>query len=1249
MLVDEKDFKEINLGDLVSKYTSMIGSKDKEIDLVVLSEVNANNVNTEESLRRDEIRNITNNPWFDLFYQHMDHDTSGDIYHYILMGEYPKKFKKQLFEVPEKENISDFVNNNEPIKSRYHLKALQEIIENKQNKNYVINFSNKGQLLAIMNCIIGIELVDYSHRNSSAVSTTVSGIFPVVNWYIDLRMELDVNFEAAYMRSYFKWIIEIIKYFLQSDARSFHKSIDKEAEIALSHLEKVILAYSSLVLSDSKSSDWTELYRLALIQNKSVKIKKKFAMTFEHIAASSLITDDNFLKIATPLYREVQRLALGNIADSESYFHTATVVVEGCKSKTRRQLIASMLSFELIWDKLLPTLLVSSEEKLLDSLFEYMKASLYDKTLVATWGQNNKEAIYTLMKRCLIDNSGVQRTKPVLKSAESREIFYKFLGTLSISDHTVRDTLSSYLIVILEKARWRLRTTESWLQVETQTNAKVADNNGLENPSSICYMNSVFQQIFAISEFRDFMINAKPADTDKPVLRQFQFLLRSLRDSSQPICSAVPFTKVFTNTDGSSIDIRQQMDADEFFNNFVNKLEEQLSSDHKRAIKRCFGGQMYQEVISQECPHTSSGQSDFLRLSVDIKGMSNLQQCLTKMVEGEMLEGENSYMCDDCGRKVRALKRESIKSLPNTLLVVLKRLEFNFETMQRCKLNTFCEFPESIDMKPFTHEGLEESAGSKEKELPASYYNYKLKGIVIHDGSADVGHYISLIHEKNGKWKEFNDTIISDFNPSDLPHVAYGSKQAQTHSFDGSPVTPLMTAKKQSSSKFSFKSQSTKSAYLLFYEREVPYDENQEPLKSLMEGFDRSHNSDEDKDHITMLRENHAKLLKRIAFENFFPDWIIRCLKRQTADQLSEDDNKNFIKLVFYTFFTILMRTWYKFKAFDALEVIQSKLKESFVMSETLISMVSSTVFLEEFLLDCPAFMPKQILVDLLTISITNVLQNDTENFPQALSALSSPKNKKGFSTSISDDFKGSKLVINLLIMVTSLAYKNRVTDQLNYHLFKLISSLTETQKVCLIVSKLRICEGLMGRLKFTESDSYSPNPESLEDKYTNLPPSILGYNPVDTSEDNQKFNPTELQSDVKKPPLKDDQLKERRSDALSSKYLLLDYTYLVISVCQMLINCKNSGGAEIINNFIVKCHWIRLAGACGTRKSRSILANLICEEVKNNSTYFEYVSDDCFNTFLNSNVMNELKTALVVFKRLAIANPEKVIYVNQD
>lgn len=71
-------------------------------------------------------------------------------------------------------------------------------------------------------------------------------------------------------------------------------------------------------------------------------------------------------------------------------------------------------------------------------------------------------------------------------------------------------------------------------------------------------------------------------------------------------------------------------------------------------------------------------------------------------MQGDLLEGENAYFCEQCGRKVNAIKRMSIKRLPPQLILVLKRFEFDFDSMAKVKVNDKCEFPFDLDMLPYS-------------------------------------------------------------------------------------------------------------------------------------------------------------------------------------------------------------------------------------------------------------------------------------------------------------------------------------------------------------------------------------------------------------------------------------------------------------------------------------------------------------------------------------------------------------------
>jgi ubiquitin carboxyl-terminal hydrolase 34 len=65
------------------------------------------------------------------------------------------------------------------------------------------------------------------------------------------------------------------------------------------------------------------------------------------------------------------------------------------------------------------------------------------------------------------------------------------------------------------------------------------------------------------------------------------------------------------------------------------------------------------------------------------------------LVAGEIITG---YKCDSCKNTVDIEKRPAIKKLPNTLILHLNRLKFDFDLMRHVKLNDRIEFPTVLNM-----------------------------------------------------------------------------------------------------------------------------------------------------------------------------------------------------------------------------------------------------------------------------------------------------------------------------------------------------------------------------------------------------------------------------------------------------------------------------------------------------------------------------------------------------------------------
>ena len=145
------------------------------------------------------------------------------------------------------------------------------------------------------------------------------------------------------------------------------------------------------------------------------------------------------------------------------------------------------------------------------------------------------------------------------------------------------------------------------------------------------------------------------------------------------------------------------MDVDEFFKRLIDKLENSLKkTKNEKIISRTFNGNICNELIPGGCEHRRESDEPFTALAVQVKNKKSLEESLQSYIQGEMLDGDNQYMCDKCNKKYDTLKRTSIKTLPNYLIVVLKRFEFDYQTMSRSKVNDYCSFPNSLNMMPYT-------------------------------------------------------------------------------------------------------------------------------------------------------------------------------------------------------------------------------------------------------------------------------------------------------------------------------------------------------------------------------------------------------------------------------------------------------------------------------------------------------------------------------------------------------------------
>nr|POE75511.1 ubiquitin carboxyl-terminal hydrolase 4 [Quercus suber] len=206
-------------------------------------------------------------------------------------------------------------------------------------------------------------------------------------------------------------------------------------------------------------------------------------------------------------------------------------------------------------------------------------------------------------------------------------------------------------------------------------------------------------------------------------------------------------------------------------------------------INKLLGGQHLSKLTCTTCGFTSSKYEAFTSISVEIPTdvpkfgngrFPTLQDCLKSYCTEELLNKDEMWNCPHCKTQREATKRITITRVPQFLIIHFKRFA-SFGSSAR-KVRTPVDFPlENLDLGPYT---LPQPGPEDLKLIAARYgpdilkydesmtppYLYDAYAVVRHIGQTmQSGHYITAAKDRARKqWRWFNDTRVSDFNPSDL-------------------------------------------------------------------------------------------------------------------------------------------------------------------------------------------------------------------------------------------------------------------------------------------------------------------------------------------------------------------------------------------------------------------------------------------------------------------------------------------------
>lgn len=239
---------------------------------------------------------------------------------------------------------------------------------------------------------------------------------------------------------------------------------------------------------------------------------------------------------------------------------------------------------------------------------------------------------------------------------------------------------------------------------------------GLQNQGGTCYMNSLLQQLYHVPKLSAGLLQIETSlqtgedgaeaeeDDNQSVLFQLQVLFGYLKVSQKRYYDTLPFCKVFKDYDGEPIRLGEQKDINEFAGMLFDKLEH--NKQCADLLSRTIRGELVYKTRSTETTYKSDRPEAFYMITAEVKNKPTLEDSLELLIAEELFSGDNKLEDPVAKRKVEAYRRCAIRTLPPTLIVHLKRFEFDIEAMGMKKVNDTITFPMQLDMFPYSEKGI---------------------------------------------------------------------------------------------------------------------------------------------------------------------------------------------------------------------------------------------------------------------------------------------------------------------------------------------------------------------------------------------------------------------------------------------------------------------------------------------------------------------------------------------------------------